>query len=801
MRNKLFLLFAMLFLISTSHAATFYVRTDGNDGNPGSSNTTGGAWRTIKYGVSQLNTGDVLLINDGYYFEPDEIKLDGKVGSNTNRIIIKAINRRQVKIESNSLYHAIAIVNSVGVTIEGLEVTFQANTRSVYHGMNLDGSNRITVRDCWVHHAPFSGIQGSNSDNIIVEACLITDNCKGMGITENGSGISIAASSDRENNPGFHHILRNNIIYNNEATSNVASTGAPTDGNGIIFDYNNENGFNFSYPNLVENNLIYKNGGRAIHVFGSKNVTIRNNTCYYNNYILDRHGWYNGEIQVEGSGCSIHNNIAVQDPTLSSRMRAIKIYTLTPPPVENNLFVGNIEGTIGSTNITYATGSQANVGFVNASTDPANADFHLQPSSPAVNAGNNSFAPANDLDNVTRPVGGTVDIGCYEHGGMTLRAADNPPGTVAGLDYKYYEGTWSTLPNFDGLTAAKQGNVTNFDLSPRNRNDNFAFRFTGYVNVPSDGTYTFYTSSDDGSKLYIGTTEVVNNDGLHASQERSGTIGLKAGKHAITVTFFENGGGESLGVSYSSSTLSKTAIPASALFRSGSITGNFGFENDFTGWSAYGTATINTANLRPGSTGAKSGYFSDGGGGYTVTGLTPGATYVARAWVKAVGGSDIWVVVNGFDGTKNPGRQMTSTAWTQSGDIVFTPTGTTAILNTWTGNGSAAYFDDFTIQPCSACRISAEAEGGKRMDALTLKLHPNPASREVTLDLSGFAGETAVQVRMGDMNGRSFVTRQVQLKEGVSQVTIPVGHLPRGLFFVSVQGSKATKTARLIIAK
>jgi hypothetical protein len=151
---------------------------------------------------------------------------------------------------------------------------------------------------------------------------------------------------------------------------------------------------------------------------------------------------------------------------------------------------------------------------------------------------------------------------------ITLRTADNPSGTVAGLDYRYYEGNWSNLPNFDALTAIKGGTVANFDLTPRNRPDNFGFRFTGYVNVPSDGTYTFYTTSDDGSKLYIGSTEVVNNDGLHGARERSGTIGLKAGKHAITVPFFEATVGEVLTVSYGGPGLTKQAIPASALSRS-----------------------------------------------------------------------------------------------------------------------------------------------------------------------------------------------------------------------------------------
>lgn len=52
-------------------------------------------------------------------------------------------------------------------------------------------------------------------------------------------------------------------------------------------------------------------------------------------------------------------------------------------------------------------------------------------------------------------------------------------------------------------------------------------QFTGLMDVPIDGEYTFYTTSDEGSKLYIGNTEVVNNDGVHSPQERSGKIGLK----------------------------------------------------------------------------------------------------------------------------------------------------------------------------------------------------------------------------------------------------------------------------------
>ena len=123
------------------------------------------------------------------------------------------------------------------------------------------------------------------------------------------------------------------------------------------------------------------------------------------------------------------------------------------------------------------------------------------------------------------------------------------------------------LPVFSTLTPVKTGTTTNFDISLANRSITFSFNFTGFINVPSDGQYTFYTTSDDGSNLYIDNVLVVNNDGLHGAIEKSGTIGLKAGKHAISVGYFQQGGGNVLTVSYSGPGVSKQAVPASALYR------------------------------------------------------------------------------------------------------------------------------------------------------------------------------------------------------------------------------------------
>jgi uncharacterized protein YjdB len=101
-----------------------------------------------------------------------------------------------------------------------------------------------------------------------------------------------------------------------------------------------------------------------------------------------------------------------------------------------------------------------------------------------------------------------------------------------------------------------------------------------------------------------------------------------------------------------------------------------------------------------------------------------------------------------------------------------------------------------TPSACNNCRTSAEVK-----EDFTLNLHPNPASSEVNISLAGFAEESAVQVNMIDMNGKRFVSEQVQLRDGIKQVTLPISQLPQGLFLVRVQGSKTTKTAKLVITK
>jgi hypothetical protein len=139
-------------------------------------------------------------------------------------------------------------------------------------------------------------------------------------------------------------------------------------------------------------------------------------------------------------------------------------------------------------------------------------------------------------------------------------------GLASGLRYSYYEGNWENLPDFEKQDVVDTGIIPNFHLQVKKQEDHFAIVYEGYIKVKQEGIYTFYTNSDDGSKLWIGETLVVNNDDRHGARELSGKIALQKGSYPISVKFFEADQGDMLEVSYKGPGLKKQIIPDNVLF-------------------------------------------------------------------------------------------------------------------------------------------------------------------------------------------------------------------------------------------
>ncbi|MFZ4544084.1 MAG: T9SS type A sorting domain-containing protein [Saprospiraceae bacterium] len=457
---RLAMLFSFIFICNSVNATNYFVRTDGNNTNNGLSNTPTGAWKSVNdalYGYCNWGAGptgqgvpmlpgDTLFVNDGLYLEDGYgygLKIDGISGSNNNRFFLKSINKWGAKLQLSSQFNSFNIVNSKGITIDGFDIFNAVGSTNIYSGIVVNyPSEFVTIRNCKVHNFGLGGIGGDGS-NIIVENNEVYDNS--IRNAGNGSGINFyhprVVSANRLSN-GYGHIIRGNRVYNNYCnqfyTNVMGQPSPPTDGNGIIIDdwnfTQNSSGTPYKVPCLIENNVCFKNGGSGIRVYDSDNVTVRNNTCYYNcwvtaNYPSGSNDYPSGDIGVSceagyGNNIMLVNNIAISDPSLPSSNYGIGVgNSITNSNVMNNYANKIFFASSGSANVIGADAK-----FVLAGTNPVTADFHLGAASPAINIGLNSNSAAKDYDGIVRPQGGITDAGAYERvGGCT----PPNPGTIS----------------------------------------------------------------------------------------------------------------------------------------------------------------------------------------------------------------------------------------------------------------------------------------------------------------------------------------------------------------------------------
>ncbi|MFI5133178.1 MAG: alpha-L-fucosidase [Chitinophagales bacterium] len=139
--------------------------------------------------------------------------------------------------------------------------------------------------------------------------------------------------------------------------------------------------------------------------------------------------------------------------------------------------------------------------------------------------------------------------------------------TKPGIYYNYYEPDKNiNMTSFSEGPVVHKDVAKNISIAAKQRADKFAFDFYGYIKIDKDGSYTFFTNSDDGSKLFVDGVVVVDNDGEHGAVEKSGRAALKKGYHTIRVMYFDSGGDNVLKVSIQPEGGKKEELPADILF-------------------------------------------------------------------------------------------------------------------------------------------------------------------------------------------------------------------------------------------
>ena len=140
------------------------------------------------------------------------------------------------------------------------------------------------------------------------------------------------------------------------------------------------------------------------------------------------------------------------------------------------------------------------------------------------------------------------------------------PGTKnkiikSGLQYSYYKGEWSKLPDFDTLKEVEKGTCKEPDLIVKKQKNNYGLVFTGYLNIHETNVYQFQLTSDDGSMFKIDGKNLLN-DGTHAMVTKIMNIALEKGIHPVEVQFFQAGGDDGLKINWKTGDKPVTNIPA-----------------------------------------------------------------------------------------------------------------------------------------------------------------------------------------------------------------------------------------------
>ncbi|MBH8566304.1 hypothetical protein I8748_29815, partial [Nostoc sp. CENA67] len=154
-----------------------------------------------------------------------------------------------------------------------------------------------------------------------------------------------------------------------------------------------------------------------------------------------------------------------------------------------------------------------------------------------------------------------ADIGSFQ-----VNIAPNT-GIGTGLKGEYYDNI-----DFTNLKLTRTDSKVDFNWGSGSPNssigaDTFSVRWTGQVQAQYSETYNFYTTTDDGVRLWVDGKQIINNFVNQAAKEISGTIALVAGqKYDIKLEYYENAGQAVAKLAWSSASTAKQIIPQSQLY-------------------------------------------------------------------------------------------------------------------------------------------------------------------------------------------------------------------------------------------
>lgn len=139
-------------------------------------------------------------------------------------------------------------------------------------------------------------------------------------------------------------------------------------------------------------------------------------------------------------------------------------------------------------------------------------------------------------------------------------------------------GSYYSNQDFTNLVFIQRDPEIDFDWgpgSPRNTidKDTFSVRWVGQLYIPRAGRYTFYTRSDDGVRLWVSDSPLIENWVPHSVTENRAEIDLPGNvKVPIQLDYYEQTYSSTIRLSWSGPGITKSVVSSEYLYPEQSIT-------------------------------------------------------------------------------------------------------------------------------------------------------------------------------------------------------------------------------------
>jgi len=182
--------------------------------------------------------------------------------------------------------------------------------------------------------------------------------------------------------------------------------------------------------------------------------------------------------------------------------------------------------------------------------------------------------------------------------GFTLADISDPPTSAAtgsGLFGEYYRGKGFREKVYTNTDPVVDFNWGTGSPDPAVPADHFSVRWSGWVQAPGSGLFSFFVTSDDGLRLWVDGELIIDFWIDQGAIERSGTARLQANhKHDIRLEYYENGGAASCRLAWSGPGVTKATIPSERLYPRDVHTVHL--DNSYPKWLPDGWAVLSIPN-------------------------------------------------------------------------------------------------------------------------------------------------------------------------------------------------------------